>query len=190
MRIKGLLKTYLTEDESKHNIHHYWKIFSVDPQVKNSLLHIILLESKNLEQNLMTGKSKVKTTTLEYIMKLIDSLVISIPDIIQQGVDILKEFNVFDELVEYMAKMTEELFKLIIIRWDCIKEVIRSMDIVNGSENELAIKLKLKTIASILKAFRFSKKSIANDIEVIKNYLKEKEADSFIEYFMSEVAYN
>jgi hypothetical protein len=105
MRIKGLLKTYLIEDESKHNIHHYWKIFSIDPQVKKSLLSTILLESKNLEQNLMVGKTKVKTSTLEYIMKLIDNLVISIPDIIQQAVDILKEFNVFDELVEYMTKM-------------------------------------------------------------------------------------
>eukprot|EP00826_Nyctotherus_ovalis_P005258 TRINITY_DN11180_c0_g2_i6.p1 TRINITY_DN11180_c0_g2~~TRINITY_DN11180_c0_g2_i6.p1 ORF type:complete len:164 (+),score=50.29 TRINITY_DN11180_c0_g2_i6:260-751(+) len=159
MRIKGLLKTYLTEDESKHNIHHYWKIFSVDPEAKKTLIKTIILESKNLEQVLVNGKAKVKSSTLEYIMKLVDNLVISIPEVIIQATEMLKEFNLFDETVDYGTRMLEELFKLIIIKWDCLQEIVESMDVINGNENELAMKVKLRTIAGVLKAFRFAKRS-------------------------------
>ena len=188
MRIKGLLKTYLTEDESHHNIHHYWKIFSVDPAIKKSLLKIILLESKNLEQIVSSGKTKIRTGTLEYIMKLMDNFVISTPDAISQCIEILREFNVLDDNTDDIAKMIEELFNLIIIKWECLQDTIKSMDIINGNENDDAIKVKIRTIAGILKAFKSAKKSIIIEMELTKKYLISKEAESYIEYFNTMIS--
>ncbi len=188
MRVKGLLKTYITGERTQ-SIHQYWDIFGKNRTLRKKLIPVLLYECVRLDPLLPSGKASVVSLAAEYVATLTDRMVLSIPEVLAQTSEVLRKIQAATSAEqEIVSKIAEEVLKLTILKWDCTIDLSRTLDFFAGAgeEREDTVKMKLGIVTRVLRLLRAKKTGSAEtEIRGVRKCLSGKGIN--LAYFDSEL---